>query len=60
MVITNLLETLPHLAETSIPIVSAIMTGDVYPVNSNQPQFRYCSTHKVWYNRYSEQVSYQL
>ncbi|KAJ7130251.1 hypothetical protein C8R44DRAFT_731804 [Mycena epipterygia] len=55
MVITNLLDTLPHLEETSIPIVSAIMTGDVYPVNSNQPAFKYCSTHKVWYNRYSEQ-----
>ncbi|KAJ6547967.1 hypothetical protein DFH09DRAFT_1281711 [Mycena vulgaris] len=56
MLVTNLTETLPHLETISVPIISAIMAGDVFSVNSAEdPMFKYCSTHKVWYNRYSEQ-----
>ncbi|KAJ7730892.1 hypothetical protein DFH07DRAFT_756078 [Mycena maculata] len=31
------------------------MEGEVYPANSDQPQFKYCSTHKTIWNRYAEQ-----
>ncbi|KAJ7508001.1 hypothetical protein B0H11DRAFT_2218000 [Mycena galericulata] len=54
MLITNLTDVLPHLQETSIPIVSAIMEGEVYPVNSDKPKFKFFCTHKVIWNRYTE------
>ncbi|KAF8176640.1 hypothetical protein K438DRAFT_1607254 [Mycena galopus ATCC 62051] len=38
-------------------IFSAILEGEVYPVDSTQPNFKYCSTHKVWYNRFYEDGS---
>jgi hypothetical protein len=57
MLITNISQTLPHLETTAIPLFSAVMTGEVYPVNSDEPDFRYCASHKVHWNRYAEQVS---
>ncbi|KAJ6542472.1 hypothetical protein DFH09DRAFT_1089025 [Mycena vulgaris] len=55
MLITNISKTLPHLDATAIPIMSAVLTGEVYPVNSDQPDFKYCASHKVYWNRYAEQ-----
>ncbi|KAJ6578502.1 hypothetical protein B0H19DRAFT_1062983 [Mycena capillaripes] len=54
-VITNISNTLPHLPESATTIVSAIMEGEVYPVDSSEPGHRFCATHKVVYNRYAEQ-----
>ncbi|KAJ6552568.1 hypothetical protein DFH09DRAFT_1496685 [Mycena vulgaris] len=55
MLITNISKTLPHLDATAIPLISAVMTGEVYPVDSDQPDFKYCASHKVFWNRYAEQ-----
>ncbi|KAJ6453191.1 hypothetical protein C8R47DRAFT_1168442 [Mycena vitilis] len=54
-VITNMAEVFPHLEASAMTLISAILEGEVYPVDSTVPMFKYCSTHKVWYNRYAEQ-----
>lgn len=56
-VITNVGDTLPHLKETATTMISAIMEGEVYPVNSDDPWQKYCAVHHTLWNRYGEQVS---
>ncbi|KAJ7661099.1 hypothetical protein B0H17DRAFT_1144802 [Mycena rosella] len=54
MLITNLSKTLPHLNTTALPFFSAVMTGEVYPIDSSEVD-SYCATHKVFWARYGEQ-----
>ncbi|KAJ6535545.1 hypothetical protein B0H19DRAFT_1322533 [Mycena capillaripes] len=55
MVITNISETLPHLEETATTMMSAILEGEVYEVDSSLGDHQYCATHKTIWSRYMEQ-----
>ncbi|KAJ7140273.1 hypothetical protein C8R43DRAFT_1131647 [Mycena crocata] len=55
MVVPNLTKTLPHLQTVGEALVSAVMEGEVYPVDSSDdPNYKFCATHKVIWNRYPE------
>ncbi|KAJ7145083.1 hypothetical protein C8R43DRAFT_1130156 [Mycena crocata] len=55
MVIPNLARILPHLDDISLPLVSMIMEGEVYEVDSSDdPEFEFCATHKCIWNRYGQ------
>ncbi|KAJ6482817.1 hypothetical protein C8R47DRAFT_1217743 [Mycena vitilis] len=54
MVVTNIAETLPHLEDTVLTMMSAILEGEVYKVDLRDPDYEYCASHKVVWNRYPE------
>ncbi|KAJ7649008.1 hypothetical protein DFH06DRAFT_1135269 [Mycena polygramma] len=54
LVITNIAETLPHLKDSGTTFISAVMEGEVYPVDSSKGK-RYCAVHHGVWNKYTEQ-----
>ena len=37
--------------------IQALFPGELYPVNSKDPDFKFLALHFGWYNKYSESVN---
>ncbi|KAJ7766829.1 hypothetical protein B0H16DRAFT_1453844 [Mycena metata] len=56
LVITNIAKTLPHIADNATTIISAIMEGEVYEVDSAEDgeDFEFSASHYGYWGRYAQ------